>query len=174
VYNLSLDELSAQDSLALLRHEAGKRHLLDVATISDEILLQVYEVTGGNPLALKLLVGQMHTLSLPQVVEDLCQARGQTVEELYRFIYRRSWHLLTEEARRVLITMPLVAESGGGLEQISMLSKLDNEQLTTALKQLVILSLINVGGTVEARRYSIHRLTETFLRNEVLKWQIGP
>lgn len=68
--------------------------------------------------------------------------------------------------------MPLVAESGGGLEQISMLSKLDNEQLTTALKQLVILSLINVGGTVEARRYSIHRLTETFLRNEVLKWQI--
>lgn len=172
VYNLSLDELSAQDSLALLRHEAGKRRLLDVATISDEILLQVYEVTGGNPLALKLLVGQMHILSLPQVVEDLCQARGQTVEELYRFIYRRSWHLLTEEARRVLITMPLVAESGGGLEQISMLSKLDNEQLTTALKQLVILSLINVGGTVEARRYSIHRLTETFLRNEVLKWQI--
>jgi len=174
VHNLSLDELSAQDSLALLRHEAGERGLTDVATAPEESLLQVYEVTGGNPLALKLLVGQMHTLSLPQVVEDLRKARGQPVKELYRHIYWRAWHLLTEEAHRMLVIMPLVAESGGGLEQIAALSGLTGGQLTASLKQLVTLSLVNVRGTVEARRYSIHRLTETFLLKEVAKWQTPP
>lgn len=171
VHNLSLDELSADDSLALLRYEADERGLSDIANASTEALSQVYEVAGGNPLALKLLIGQMHTLSLPKVVADLRQAQGQTVEELYRFIYWRSWNLLTDEARQMLTIMPLVAESGGGLEHIAELSSLADEPLTAALKQLATLCLVNVRGTVEARRYSIHRLTETFLLKEVLKWR---
>jgi hypothetical protein len=171
IHNLSLDELSEADSLALLRHEAGERGLADVVATPDETLYRVYEVTGGNPLALKLLVGQMHTLSLPRVVDDLRQARGRRVEELYRFIYWRSWQLLSEEARRVLAIMPLVADSGGGLAQIAALSELHEESLAAALTQLVTLCLVNVQGAVEARRYGIHRLTESFLLNEVLKWQ---
>lgn len=171
VYNLTLDELSARDSLSLLRHNAGERRLADVAAASDETLLQIYRVTGGNPLALELLVGQMHTLSLSQVVDDLRQARGRSVEELYRHIYWRAWHLLGQDAQQVLAIMPLVAESGGGLAQIEALGELDGQRLTAALKQLVLLSLVNVRGALEDRRYSIHRLTETFLLQEVIKWQ---
>jgi hypothetical protein len=33
-------------------------------------------------------------------------------------------------------------------------------------------SLVISRGDLEERRYSIHRLTETFLLNEVLKWQV--
>jgi len=173
VHGLTLDELSADDSLALLRHEAGERGLADLSAAPDESLLQVHEVAGGNPLALKLLVGQMHTLSISQVVDDLYQAQGRRVEELYHHIYWRSWQLLSDETRRLLTIMPLVAESGGGLAQIAALSELAEEQMMAALKQLVALCLVNVMGTVEARRYGIHRLTETFLLNEVLKWQTG-
>jgi hypothetical protein len=173
VHNLSLDELSPADTLALLRYEAGQRGLAEVATSPDARLMRVYEVSGGNPLAMKLLVGQMHTLSLPRVVDDLRQARGRRVDELYHFIYWRSWQLLSEDARRVLSIMPLVAESGGGLAQLGALSELYEESLAAALTQLVRLCLVNVRGTVEARRYSIHRLTESFLLSEVLKWQ-GP
>jgi hypothetical protein len=173
VHNLSLDELSPADTLALLRYEAGQRGLAEVATSPDARLMRVYEVSGGNPLAMKLLVGQMHTLSLPRVVDDLRQARGRRVDELYHFIYWRSWQLLSEDARRVLSIMPLVAESGGGLAQLGALSELYEESLAAALTQLVRLCLVNVRGTVEARRYSIHRLTESFLLREVLKWQ-GP
>jgi NB-ARC domain len=171
VHNLSLDELIAADSLALLRHEAKERGLADIAAASDETLLPIYQVAGGNPLALKLLLGQMHSLSLFHVVEDLRQARGRRVDELYHFIYWRSWHLLSDEARRVLTIMPLIAESGGGLEQVGALSELADDELAVALQQLATLCLVNVQGTVQARRYSIHRLTETFLLNEVLKWQ---
>jgi hypothetical protein len=90
---------------------------------------------------------------------------------LYRFVYWRSWQLLSEPARRVLTVMPLVADSGGGLEQIAALSELAEDELGMALVQLVSLCLVDVRGTVAVRRYSIHRLTETFLLNEVLRWQ---
>jgi hypothetical protein len=171
IQNLSLAELSAADTLALLRHEAGERGLAEVVASPDARLMRVHKVSGGNPLAIKLLVGQMHTLSLPRVVDDLRQARGHRVDELYRFIYWRSWHLLSEDAQRVLAIMPLVAESGGGLAQIGALSELNDESLAAALTQLVRLCLVDVRGTVEARRYGIHRLTESFLLHEVLKWQ---
>jgi hypothetical protein len=174
ILSLSLDELSAADSLALLRHEACERGMMEVASTPEKTLLQVHEVAGGNPLALKLLVGQMHTLSLPRVVDALRQAHGQKIEELYRFIYWRSWQLLSDEARQVLAIMPLVAESGGGLAQIAALSELPEQELATPLNQLVTLCLVHVMGTVEARRYGIHRLTETFLLQEVLKWQTMP
>ncbi len=174
VYNLSLDELSAQDSLALIRHQAAERGLSQVAAAPDESLLQICQVAGGNPLALKLLVGQMFAFSIPQIVQDMRQARGKTVQELYRHIYWRAWHLLAPEAQQVLAVMPLVAETGGGIEQISTLSEVGGEQLTEAIKQLVTLSLIDVRGAVDARRYGIHRLTETFLLNEVVRWQTQP
>jgi hypothetical protein len=171
VHSLTLDELSAEDSLSLVRHEAHERGLADVAEAADPALLRVYDVTGGNPLALKLVVGQMHTLSLPQVVDDLREARGETVEGLYRHIYWRAWNLLSEAAQRVLAIMPLVAETGSTLEQLAALSGVGSDQASAALGQLVRLSLVSVRGTLEARRYSIHRLTETFLLNEVVKWQ---
>ena len=171
VRNLSLDELSASDSRALLRHEAHQRGLAEVAAAPDEALSRVHEVAGGNPLALKLLLGQMHTLSLSRVVDDLRQARGRQVDELYRYIYWRSWQMLSHKARQVLTIMPLVAESGGGLDQIAALCELDEQEMMAGLKQLVDLCLVNVQGTLEARRYHIHRLTETFLLEEVLKWQ---
>ena len=174
ILSLSLDELSAADSQALVRHEARERGMMEVATAPETTLLQVYEVAGGNPLALKLLVGQMHTLSLSRVVDALRQARGQKIEELYRFIYWRSWQLLSDEARQVLAIMPLVAESGGGLAQIAALSELAEEELADPLNQLATLCLVQVMGTVKARRYGIHRLTETFLLQEVLKWQTMP
>jgi hypothetical protein len=174
VHNLSLDELSAADSLALLRHEAAERGLADVAAAPDGTLSAIYEVAGGNPLALKLVTGQIHSVSLPRVLEDLRQARGRRVDELYHYIYWRSWRLLSDQARQVLAVMPLVAESGGGPEQIGALTQLADDELAVALEQLVAFNLVSVQGTLTERRYSIHRLTETFLLNEVLKWQATP
>ncbi|MGD8792823.1 MAG: NB-ARC domain-containing protein [Anaerolineae bacterium] len=171
VRSLRLDELSEADSLALLRHQARERGIDGIATAPDEALRQVYDAAGGNPLALKLLVGQMHSLSLPRVVEDLREARGRSVEDLYRHIYWRSWNLLDEAARRVLVVMPLVAEEGGRLSQVAAVSGVGGDRLGDALKQLDTLCLLNIGGTLQDRRYSIHRLTESFLLNEVVKWQ---
>ena len=33
-------------------------------------------------------------------------------------------------------------------------------------------SLLEVRGTIQAKRYGIHRLTETFLRTEIIHWPV--
>ncbi len=87
VRNVVVPELSLVHALRLVRLEAGQRHLRDVAEASDDELQPIYDTVGGNPLALKLVVGQLYLLPLAHVLEDMTEARGKRVDELYRFIY---------------------------------------------------------------------------------------
>ena len=176
VYTFSLDELPPSDALDLLRYELQNRNL-PAAAAPDAELAQTYEVTGGNPLATKLVAGQLSTFPLERVLADLRQARGEKTDNLYRFIYRQAWEQLNEDARNVLTLMPLIAEEGGGLPQIEAVSQLPVARVTDALQQLVRFSLVNVriaSGPRAGNRYNIHRLTESFLLEEVVAWQKDP
>jgi hypothetical protein len=174
VYSLTLNELSLADSLELLRYEAGERGFHELARASHDALTQVYEVVGGNPLVLKLVVGQAFALPLPQVLKNLRLARVRVAEELYRHLYWHSWQALSDQARRVLVTMPLITEQGGDVAQIAAISGLAEEVVAEVMGELVSVSLVNRVGDVQHYRFSIHSLTETFLVQEVLKWQSPP
>jgi transcriptional regulator with XRE-family HTH domain len=169
VFNLSLKELNRTDTLALLQYEAQVRGLPALAEASQTQLESIYQVAGGNPLALKLVIGQICILPLSQVLANLEQARGQKTDELYTYIYWQAWQTLDPAGRETLLVMPLV--QGGTWHQLAALSELDEDILNQAVEQLVTLSLVDVSGDLEQRRYHIHRLTETFLLNEVAKWQ---
>ena len=143
--------------------EARLRNLPHVAAASDTDLRPIYATVGGNPLALRLVTGQLHLLALPQVVENLREARGERAEDLYRYIYWDAWQRLPPEARDALMLMPLFAGDGADLAAISRVSDLSDDTLVEALEYLAKLSLINVAGDLHRRRYSLHRLTETFL-----------
>jgi len=169
VFCLSLNELSQVDTLDLLRYEAKQRGLTPIAEASPAQLVRIYQVTGGNPLALKLVIGQLCVLPLSQVLDGLKEARGKKVDELYTYIYWQAWHELEPPSRQILLIMPLA--QGGDLDQIRALCDLEPAELDQALERLVTLSLIEVTGDIDQRRYRIHRLTETFLLNEVVKWQ---
>jgi hypothetical protein len=114
-------------------------------------------------LATKLLVGQIHTLSLPTALARFSAAKGGSVEELLDFIYAQAWEDLDADSRRVLQAMLLVTEEGGRLEQIAAAAALDLDAAATCLQRLATLSLVNVGGDLWTRRYSLHQLTHTFL-----------
>ena len=171
IYHFPVPELVERDALALVQAEARLRNLRHVARASDADLHPLFETVGGNPLALRLVTGQLHLLALPEVVENLKEARGMKAEELYRYIYWDAWQRLPEDARDVLMLMPLFAGDGADLTAISRVSDLPHDALLQALEHLVKLSLVNVGGGLHHRRYSLHRLTETFLLREVIKWQ---
>jgi transcriptional regulator with XRE-family HTH domain len=172
VFCLSLNELSQADTLDLLKHEADVRGLTALAEAAPSQQLRIYQVTGGNPLALKLVIGQICVLPLSQVLENLKEARGQKVDQLYTYIYWQAWHELDPASRQILLIMPLA--QGGNLDQITALCDLEPEALGQALERLISLSLVEVSGEIDERRYRIHRLTETFLLNEVAKWQPPP
>jgi hypothetical protein len=173
VRQFSLPELSPENASRLLRHHATEIGATVAAAATDEEIGRIYAVTGGNPLALKLVVGLLDLLPLGHVLADLAHSRGGAVEELYRHIYWQTWRTLSEPARRLLQAMPLVAESGGEPDYLKALSQLDDDSFWSALQQLRSRSLLEVRGTLAEKRYGIHRLTETFVRTEIVHWHEG-
>lgn len=170
VHVTNVAELSLKNATSLIHDEAHRRGMDDLAHASTDVMKQVYSVAGGNPLALKLIVGQVQVRSLSVVLVDLNEARGRRTEALYEFIYRQAWELLDDTTRRVLLAMPLVAAPGTTLEHLAGFTGLSHNDLYDALEHLIRLSLVDVGGPLDERRYQIHRLTETFLHKQVTKW----
>ncbi|MBX3051723.1 MAG: helix-turn-helix domain-containing protein [Caldilineaceae bacterium] len=170
LYHLPMPALGEADALALMRHEATVGNLPHVAGASDDELRPLYAVIGGNPLALRLAVGQLHVRSVAQLIKDWQQAGSSDIENLYAFIYRSAWDVLDEESRQVLLAMPLAVEQGGRAAHLAATAGMAEGQLHAALERLVALNLVHVWGTINDRRFAIHSLTRAFLHKRVADW----
>ena len=125
-------------------------------------------MTGGNPLAIKLVAGQATMLPLPQVLADLAAARTGA-REFYRYIFLYSWQQLTDTAQRLLLHMPILDVRGATYEDLLAVTDSPDDVTTrAALKQLVDFSLVNVGFAQGELLYSIHRLTERFIVTDLV------
>ncbi|MFN8441238.1 MAG: NB-ARC domain-containing protein [Caldilineaceae bacterium] len=167
--HFAVPELKAESALRLIRREAGVRQSLHLITASDSELLPIYDIVGGNPLALHLIAGQLHVHPLSTVLDDLRQARGKSVENLYSYIYSNAWKSLDDNARKVLLFMPLASELGGEIEHIVDATQMDRGVIRTSLDQLILLNLVQ--GRPDVGSYTIHSLTRTFLLEQVIRWQ---
>ncbi|KAA3656026.1 MAG: hypothetical protein DWQ04_32290 [Chloroflexi bacterium] len=170
VWTVFLEELSRADSFKLINHHAQSIGLAELAQAEESILQPIYEAIGGNPLALKLVVGLALVLPLPQILKNLISVQHNAIEEMYRDIFWQSWQSLSENGRILLEIMPMAADIGMTPEQLLAVSSLDEQYLWTAITELANRSLLEVRGTAWERRYGIHRLTETFLRTEIIHW----
>ncbi len=166
VYIVTLRELAHDDALALIRNEAETRGLDELAASPEIELEPIYHVTGGNPLAIKLMTGQIHSLSLSVVLSRFSAGKSKPVEELLAFLYQAAWQALDEDCRRVLQAMLLVPEEGGRLEQIAAAAELNEDEATACLHRLIVLSLVTVSGSLHERRYSLHQLTQAFVAQQ--------
>jgi hypothetical protein len=171
-YHTVVPELTAAEALALMRQEAAIRNIPQVLAASDADLYPIYETVGGNPLALRLVTGQLRIHPLAVVLADLVGARNRQAEALYTFIYKRAWTLLDEEARAALIAMPLVSEQGGRFDLLAATCDLSEPALRIALERLVTFNLVDVRGDLHDCRYTIHSLTRAFLHEQVIRWQM--
>jgi hypothetical protein len=157
--NLFLHELSRDASFAIMRHEAQERKL----QISEEEMDRVYALVGGNPMALKLIIGQAVSLPLHRVMENLLPAtKGTPAGNILQQIYRHSWKLLLPSARQVLFAMERFSPNGTSYEDLLTATDLSSKELDAALQQLVTHSLL-VYNPAPVDQYIIHRLTYLFL-----------
>lgn len=167
VFPLPLKQLSKNDSLALIRHEAQTRGLPELVNAAVRKLSPIYTLTGGNPLAIKLIVGQIHTLSLPTALSRFSTAKGKPTEELLNYLYASAWQALDDECRQVLQAMLFVTEDGGRIRQITATAGLAESVVSTCLHRLAVLCLVIVSGDVlRERRYALHPLTRTFVASQ--------
>lgn len=170
IYTIALDELPRSEAVDFIRYHAGLINLKALAEADDAQLLPIYDGVGGNPLAIKLVVGLAQTLPLAHILRDLIQTQITDIEELYRNIYWKMWHSLTPQAQMLLEKMPMADSAGMLPAQMAAVSKLDDGQLHRAIHELVQRSLLEVRGTTFEPRYGIHRLTDSFLRTDIIHW----
>ena len=166
IHIYTLDPLNKADTLALVRHEAETRGLPELARAPRAELEPIHAVTGGNPLAVKLLVGQIHTFSLPAALSRFESARDKPFNVLMTFLYEAAWQALDDDCRQVLFALTLAAD-GGQLPQIAAAAELDEGGVISCLHRLALLSMVQVSGGLYERRYSLHQLTQAFVAQQI-------
>lgn len=175
IYHYVLHALDRSNALRLIRHEAQLRNNTQIVNASNEELAPIYDVVGGNPLALRLVVGLSHAHGVDPVLDDLQHACGTRVEALYMYIFKWAWEILNDAARHTWLAMPLIETHSASIEELAATMadlefQPDQYQVRFALDQLVQLNLVDSLGELHSRRYSIHQLTRTFLQEQVAQW----
>lgn len=164
IFSYSHKELNEKSALQLIRHEAQRAGFTDLAIAKDEELLQIFNLVGGNPLALKLIIGQLRFYSLSTVLERFSQTRETNLNEgIFDYIFREIWESLNDNSKTILISLTQAGESGFTLDHLVTVAELPDSIVYECLTDLVLISLVDITGSLTKRRYRLHRLTELFL-----------
>ncbi|MBD3337477.1 MAG: hypothetical protein GF353_00120 [Candidatus Lokiarchaeota archaeon] len=163
---ISIKGLEKDEAFNLIRKEGHRLGLKALEQADDNLLLHLYQATGGAPLAIKWAVGQIKQKgqSLDAVLKSLHEAKGDIFEE----VFNKSWDLLSGEAQSILMVMPIFVSSASK-EAIEAASDVHHFPLDQALGQLVEMWLVEVTDDLEEkkRRYSVHPLTRAFARSKL-------
>jgi tetratricopeptide (TPR) repeat protein len=117
--------------------------------------------TGGNPKAIEIALGLIKYARKPlhHVLDELYSARG----ELFDDLFARSWELLDEATRRVLLSMTLFPDRARA-EVMSATAAVRGYAFDRALERLTDLSLLDVQQVdlLTEPYYTLHPLVRAF------------
>jgi len=170
---LRLTGFTPSESEAFLRSDG--QDVEAIAKASPKQLKQIHDLTGGAPLAMRLVVGQCRDLPFDTVLTDFQEAKAKGRDaDFYRFIFQHIWLKLDEPSRVLLVYLSrLPALKGGAAAQIrEMTAKqrlLRDDALWTAMRQLVRQSLVDKQGAAGKERYALHPLTMNFIKSDITK-----
>jgi tetratricopeptide (TPR) repeat protein len=141
-----------------LPREAMDQLLLDFARVrrsaagalTPEVLAAIDQAVGGNPLAGRLVVGQMAYLPLDRVMARLGAIPTRGGEGLFDVLFDEAWQSAGDDAHTAAIALYLLPAEGADWSDIRAICGLKPDSLDQALKALAMRSLVEVEG-VEPR-----------------------
>ncbi|TAK14245.1 MAG: hypothetical protein EPO32_02690 [Anaerolineae bacterium] len=160
---LHLDELDWESSWQLVSNYAASIGVDTHTVLTSQSGHQIYDVVGGNPLALRIATSLLRVFPLDHLLEIVTHSPSGSVEQLYRSIYMASWESLGFDARKLLNGMRLAAENGATISQIRAITAMEDEEISAAIELLVQHSLLEFRASGAERVYGLHRLTRAFL-----------
>lgn len=163
IFSHSLQELAQTAVYQLIRQEAAKTGFSALIQAGDNELKQIYNVVGGNPLAIKLVIGQLRFHSLPRVLARLSESQNEQGAGLFDYIYQEAWDSLDDNSRLILLSLTQAGETGFTFDHLLDITALSMLTIEQSLEELILLSLVDLRGSLLERRYNLHRLTEMFL-----------
>lgn len=152
VTTVALNELDAAASLALINYIAT------VKEVTDYDAQRIYDLVGGNPLAIILLVSQMQTLPPLEVCKSV---RLGNSDEIYRYIYWRSWQALTLPAQELLFAIQRAGDVASW-QWLQRISKAPPSTVQAALNHLIDLSLVQPQRGNDGQRAYVYKFKVLF------------
>ncbi|MFX1393736.1 MAG: NB-ARC domain-containing protein [Promethearchaeota archaeon] len=136
-----LKEFNLDETKEFLNVECTEKGI-EFIEIIEKNLVNIHKVTGGIPLALKLIVGWLASgLSINKILEKISNRDSELLEFCFNEAYN---NLLTEKSKKVFSIFPIFSGDLVLKDQIEAASNLHKEELDEALSQLIQLSLINL------------------------------
>lgn len=171
IYCQDVSELSEDDAHDYFRY---LQRISNAPSVSREEFAKIYQTIGGNPLMLKLTVSLLRQSGFDPLMTSLQEGGNKETHRDYRRLYWRLWDYLSEDAKEVLLCMT-TGDLSVGLERDELLelSELPELRFQEAVQLLHYNALILYHDNDDGRLYNIHRVTETFVRNDIIE-QISP
>lgn len=187
IYNIILKKMGEDESISYLKSESTRLSSLTTQIIhsaSDLKLKELYELTGGMPLNMRWVVGQVDEASLDDIVTYLQYAsqylRKTTVRnphyQVYRYIFYRSWQQLSVNSQKLLVCMNQFQPDEG--DSIAMIREsilelnepgFDSIAFSEATRQLINKSLVDKTIRNGHERLSLHTLTHQLVKGDIIK-----
>jgi LuxR family glucitol operon transcriptional activator len=169
--SISLKGLEDPKALELICNYAQSLELESLETASEDTLLDLVRVTGGNPKAIGMALGYIKRgkLSLSEVIEYLHIA-SKPVNTVFDDLFVWIWDVMTENAQHVLLVAPFFIDYVSK-EALGATAGLTQYHLDNAVEELVELKLLDIKGesVVLSQRYSMHPLTRAFANAQLRK-----
>jgi len=166
IYQKRLMGLNQAQAIALMRAEAQVLHIKRIANADERLLENIYNAVDGNPLALRLVVGQARNRPIDKILAKLDQLGNHSEGNLFKFIYKDVWDNLAKQERHLLFSLILSTHHGADVAYLTAMNGLELEQAEPLLEQLAELNLIssNQAATSDELCYMIHSLTRAYLQ----------
>lgn len=174
IYTIDLKGLTTEESLTLVRQEAGEKGLDCVLGASSSELVRIAHASAFLPLALKFAVNALSYLSVEAVVQRLLAAQSTEISDLYGFLFAQAWQITSATGKQVLIALSAFSQSASAsLVAIEVVSNLDRSVVLQSLDELYRLSLVEKDESTikESLRYYLHPFTHRFIATVVMKEQ---
>lgn len=162
-----LKGLTSSSTLDLIRYKGD--HVERIATATDDDLRPIFDISGGIPLIILLIVNLIatnHQLTLQQIIKKILQEN-----KLASYLYDQTLASISDEALNILDTMAAISSNSSIYhEELKELSKLDDYNFNNAILELAKFSLLqNISRLTDQPRYAIHSMLYEFLRNGILE-----
>ena len=162
---IRLDRLLEAEALELMQAKGRKNPRLaqELNATKPEILTALYQVSGGNPLALDWTLGQVahKGYSISVALERLRNAAKS--RDLYGFLFADAAQALSINDRTVLSAL-VVFLTPATTAALADATDLAITEIQVSLERLVTLSLVN---DLDKERFGLHPLTRTYVRAAV-------
>lgn len=164
---LRLEKLDWDAARQLIIEEAGKDAGLrgKLQRAGEARWQELYDATGGSPLALSHTLGLMRVRAALTFDGALEMLRGNRDSNLQEFIFQEARRELTTNDQAALRALSFFALSAT-FEAWMEVAQLSRSALETTIDRLSALSLVDVLAGEE--RYALHPLTRNFVRKELL------